>query len=617
MSKLTSTVALLAALFGIGLSAAVAQNDEDMRKREKEFKKITRTLDVQGIAKGSMGEKLNEIFREYVSKGGCALVDAERLDSQKQLSFVPDEITSQDLVTDVKTRKAEVINANGTRMFWYIYRTADKDNTNLSITKTRFLEAFDSASNRIKVTPSKDFSNWVLSRNCTGYLNTKVDAKATFFTISASSAIQADFKNTASIVLIGGTFTSPISDILSTGGWRRMLLDLDTWRVYAENSDVTDDAWIMKSFDGILANKEVGISRNFSFNAAADATAPISIGSIGASLKTGMLDGSTINFNLYRLLISSDIDKKELRDQRFVKLSPASNIADAVKSATLTPDKAEKPLIKGITYEHSQLFRGMPKKLCESDWKLIDTKRDVFKSVSMKPVYQEIDSDDKTERIPVCAFRITGEPTDKFFDAAAGTEPSFEAVIRNQNASLKVGGRALEISVQQRFNPSTQPVPSYVAGSSAIPFSPQMIDSSKFSISWRDVDIKFDDSKESVKKDKGSVGEVTPVALSNCGQLGNFTILADLAAAEGSVYRMNLRSDLSLLTADYDSNAFSDEPCKYQTTISVPLARDGNPMVTRQLSLVLRVPKKKPPVPVPAPAPNPTPTQPTQSPTPQ
>jgi hypothetical protein len=571
---------------------ALAQTDEDLKKREKEFKKITKTLAAQGITTGSIGEQLNELFREYVSRGGCGLVDADRID--KALSFVPDEIINQNSVTNVKTRKAEIIKANGIRMFWYVYRTGDKNNTNLAIVPTRFLSAFDSESTRVKVEPSKDFSNWILSRNCTGYLNTKADAKAAFFTLSASAAIQADFKNTASLVLIGGTFTSPISDYVGGGGWKQLLLDLNTWNLYAENNEIVDDAWILKSFDGVMANKEVGISRNFSFNGSLEGNTSIPIGNIAGSLKSGMLDGTTLNFKLYQLLIASDIDDKNLREKRFIKLSTVAQIANEMKSASLVPVKADRPLIQGLPYEHSQLFRGMPKNICESQWKLTDEKKDVFSSLTLSPVYQEIESEDKSTKIPVCEFRITGMPAERIFAANAGIEPTLEAIITNENQRLKVGQNALQLQIQQKFNTSKQPIPIYVGGSAPIPFvAKNEGDGSKFTISWRDIDVKFEDSKEPVKKDKGTVGDVSPVVMNNCGQFRPFPVTGEIAAAEGSVYRMTIRSDLSILSSEYESNSSSDEPCNYQTTISVPLARAGNPTVTRQISLVLRIPKKK------------------------
>jgi hypothetical protein len=577
MIKLSAVLALLV----LSLSSLIfGQNPtKEEKNREKDFIKEVGQKDYSDESVAGM---LNESFRLHVD--GCGLLNTSR-DEIKGLPFVPRELRDQ--VGQVMKNKGEKLEIKGSSALWYVFNDKDIAQKLTTDDPDRLLKMRLDAPSETLTMP--DYQSWIMSRNCAGYLSGSVTANGQFPIGSANIALKADSQQKSSIALIGGRFLSPIIAVISEGGWRNFLFNLQLWNLYNSDNTLINHAVYMKEFQGVMVQRKAGINRNFD----SKASVSLSIFVLNTQLSAGLTGNSVFDINDYLAVMVSDLENQVARQKRFKPLPSPAEIKQLFSKRPFAKDDKSPEfqfLTEGDELSFSETLQGVSNDVCQNGWSIAEktTGSHLFAdgklAVTAAPGTNTINGTD----LPVCTFQFTATPNADLFrgDDSIGKLKYFTGELSSD--LVLPGDLRLTKDVERSFVPSNHPIvrTNFVQ---PVPFTLTPKDANSFTIGWsKDILVDFIDDQRPVNRNNGAVLNLAAKNIT-CG--ANTIPITGTATMLNKQYVISLSSTFSFPSSSYDSSGATFDECTYETPLDVPL-KNGK-VVTRTLSIQLKVPKAK------------------------
>jgi len=521
---------------------------------------------------GTLANGLEEIF--LVFSDSCGIVPK----NSGLASRIPREIQSEASAIGLNRSVLTIPNDSAPRLMSFLYdqKKFSEINSAKRIDPANFIGqlAGNVPAPRVQSTVSG------YKHTCTSYVRAALKAGLAVPQASANAALQGEESSTTYLILVRGTFQSPLYEAVTRSDLASHLL---FWSAYAAKGMYSPTYSYLKGYEGVAAIRTRTTDRRTKFDLTAGAT--LGAGVLGASVSaaTGLTDGSNLQVDDYKNFIF--IPNGTIADL-FAPAPKPSDIARLFKDATsstisprkrlgLGTNRLEAVIFDGERFSYWYDVDGIPEVLCKREaWSggvSESGKSDVLADMQLDVVTQKDKAPD------TCRFYVEGSLANS---VTQNTRINIPAKFKS-NSRLRDSATSSEESLvfDAQLPVRVSMHPQYLRPSNAIPFE-EMRDAGgrRVSLQWR-VPLAFDESERPWDRSKAQQIKLATTAKITCSNSG-ITMDATFLRVEQASLIMQL---------DPASIHGVDEECDAALNVQLPLI--SNVSVTRAINPKLFVPK--------------------------
>lgn len=295
--------------------------------------------------------------------------------------------------------------------------------------------------------PRDGFDSFVLTKNCSGYLKSSLDAGLKPPYAAFSAALDTDAQRNSSVLAMAGSFESPLAGILAANDARTTELMALLWQFYQERPEYNGQAYYLRQFDGVMvkhltdsrevmaAEQQIGI--NVSLPLAAK---------FSAGLTHGRQNENTFSGSDWETIVYADFKGPYTRERLFAPLPTPQDIAAYFASTPLVSGQVPPPLREGGSHAHSIEVTGLPAEFASAGWQLQNIRGNAYRGTPNLTVQARTNG---------LTFTVAGYTDPELFaNSALEVVPMYyELVLPARNYQPE-----LRIPVSQRIGTSAHPL---------------------------------------------------------------------------------------------------------------------------------------------------------------
>ena len=526
----------------------------------------------KNVAPGTLASGLEEIF--FTFSDSCGISPKNVI----QASRLPKEIQSESEAIGLNRFVLTIPSDSAPRLMSFLY-----DQKNFSqIGTARRIDSANFIGQLAGNIPMPRAQSTVggYKHTCTSYVRAALKAGLSVPEASANAALEREESSTAYLILVRGTFQSPLYEAITRSDLPSHLL---FWSAYAAKGNYSTSFSYLKGYEGVAAIRTRTIDRRTKFDFTAGAT--LGAGVLGASLSTaaGLTDGSNLQVDEYKNFIF--LPKGSIADL-FAPAPKPSDIARLFKDATsstisprkrlgLLNNKPEAVIFDGERFSYWYDVEGIPEVLCKREaWNGSTNeagKPDVLSGVQIDVIAP------KDKAADTCRFYVEGLLADSATQNSRMNIPAKFTSKSRLRDTTSGGEEALVFDAQLPVRVSVHP--HYLRPSNAIPFE-EIRDASgkRVSLQWR-VPLAFDESERPWDRGKAQLIKVSTAPKISCSKPGSSVDVSFLRVEQASL----------VVQVGPGSIHGEDEECEVAMNVLLPLVTDT--VVTRSINPRLLVPK--------------------------
>jgi hypothetical protein len=568
---------------------AAQRNPERVQEKQEELRAATWPPE-RVYTRATLGYALQRVFRKHFEFCGFA-APIERPD------YVPPDITRFVGSRTMRTR-VETANISGGGLMNYIFHQNELalplDGVNY--TPTRLLQA---GATPFLLDPNGHFDAFLLTKNCSGYLKSSLDAGIEPPYTAFRAALSTDENRKSTVMALSGSFVSPLKTVLERRDQATTEMMFRLWHFYQQFPEYIGKAYYLREFQGVMI-KHLGTAeeaRRVDAELGININAPLS-SELKAQLANGRVNTSSFSGTNWETIVFADFQGTYIKQNLFSPLpSPADIEAYFAGLQPVFQLVRDYPVVaEGLDFQHVVLVEGMTEELCRQPWVIESVGGELF---STNPQLQASWLPPANGAPARGQFVVTGLPNQAVFKVPVAERPTQLNVSYVLRSAQPLGGRYLRFSVAAQLplslHPQLQPLPGR--------FDLRVQDDRQLAFQWQcraevtDKENPVDFSQQPVVSGLRIWREDKP----------EVTLLARVTSIQPDPARASYTIFLETLETwpmhRIDDKQFS----KYQYELSLQLpSRRSTARISRQLTGVLSFPEIKPeapPVVTPAPAP--------------
>jgi len=286
--------------------------------------------------------------------------------------------------------------------------------------------------------------------SCAGFLQAALEGELKVPSESIKAAIRAETEDHANIVVVAGSFRSPLAFLYKEGGpTTKLLASMELWEIYKNDPGLQKAAYYLDNFKGVAVFEVLSKNQRTDLNMNAGGSLSAPIGSVDFRMKAGLDQGSQLNVTQF----ATAVFKNQLLEKAFLKLPTPQEIATQLRStattATYGSSSKSDVLAQGSDYSNWVDVDGVPKRFCDPSLWSLDSTKLRFTNPRMLVQYQPSEADAP----PRCRFGFSGTPKAEVFTTNSTGQESVEYVLKGP----AIGTVALEVPVSRGIATTEQP----------------------------------------------------------------------------------------------------------------------------------------------------------------
>lgn len=432
----------------------------------------------RSYSKVSLGYALQKKFKQHTEFCGFAINGNNR-------DYVPKDI-SRFLGKRTLRTKVETADIRGGGLLYYIFNQQDLkvpfDHLNFTPTRVMNLESIN---DQFVVNPNGNFDSFILTKNCSGYLKSALDAGIEPPYVAFQNALETDSKRESTVMAISGSFVSPLKLVLDANNSQTAEALIQLWKFYNDNPQYINQAYYLREFEGVMIKhissaeenrkieSKVGININFPLAARIKADLELGSGKVNSFMGTD-----------WETMVYSDFESNYEREQLFSPLPSPIEIASYFSGIDPIYQKARDfPLMsEGVEHQHYLVVKGIPENMTQNFWEIEAVKPGVYEGIpQLRAEYFE--EEDGTFG---CRFTISGRPHDRNFAGPLTARPSKLDVAYTIKSREAVDGIFIKFYIQQEIQTSSHPIATATRGE----FDLKSREDRRFAFQWEfEIDI--------------------------------------------------------------------------------------------------------------------------------
>ncbi len=321
---------------------------------------------VRSYSRVSLGAALQTVFEKHYDFCGFQRVDGKR-------DFTPPSIGKYLGKRDLRTR-VETADINGGNLLSYMF-SAEETTYPFSEVRYRPDRLLYNRAEGINLLPTArpGFDAFVLTKNCSGYLKSCLDAGLKPPYAAFQAALETDDRRNSSVLALAGSFESPLATLLSANDGRTTELFIRLWQHYQDHPELGGRAYYLRQFDGVMVKHLTNAEevRSSEQSIGVNISIPL-VPKLNASLGYGRTAANSFTGTDWETIVFTDFAGPYTRDQLFAPFPTAEQIAYYFASAPVVslPAAAQPPLGEGTDYFHRFTVHGLPAELAGGNWRV-------------------------------------------------------------------------------------------------------------------------------------------------------------------------------------------------------------------------------------------------------
>lgn len=357
MKPFQSTTFLLfvALFFSVSLAAQRrGKNDEPEWPPERAYGRTT------------LGNALQGVFERHYDFCGFTKPSGKR-------DYTPPSIGRFLGNRDLRTR-VERADINGGNLLSYIF-TAEETTFPLELIRYRADQLLFNEADGIDLmpVPRPGFDAFLLTKNCSGYLKSSLDAGLKPPYVAFSAALDTDDRHNSTVVAMAGSFVSPLAEILAANDSRTTELMATLWRFYQDHPDYIGKAYYLTQFEGVMikhltdAAEVTRAEQTLGVNVAI----PLA-GKLNAGVTHQRKNENTFSGTDWETIVFTDFAGPYQRDRLYAPLPTPAQIEAYFRNTplVLASGQPAQPLREGGAHHHSVSIAGLPAGLAGAGWRI-------------------------------------------------------------------------------------------------------------------------------------------------------------------------------------------------------------------------------------------------------
>ncbi|MEM9929427.1 MAG: hypothetical protein AAF840_06395, partial [Bacteroidota bacterium] len=274
---------------------------------------------------------------------------------------------------DLRTR-VEKADINGGNLLSYIF-TDEETTFPLDLIRYRPDQLLSNKAEGINLMPEPrpGFDAFLLTKNCSGYLKSSLDAGLKPPYVAFSAALDTDDRRNSTVVALAGSFVSPLNEILTANDVRTTELMASLWRFYQDHPSYVGRAYYLTQFEGVMikhltdAAEVTATEQNLGVNI----SVPLA-GKLNAGVTRQRTNDNTFSGTDWETIVYTDFEGPYQRQQLFARLPGPEEIEAYFSNTPLVLADAQRPspLREGGSHRHSVSIAGLPAGLAGAGWRL-------------------------------------------------------------------------------------------------------------------------------------------------------------------------------------------------------------------------------------------------------
>ena len=196
---------------------------------------------------GSLGMALQNKFKSHADFCGFVFDDASK-------NYIPQDIKKfldeKELAID-----AESANIEGGTILYYMFSKGEKAQSfDQKYFSSRVLDIENFPQFQLSKSPNPSFDSYFMTKTCGGFVNASVDAGIKPPYASFELAVKNDSKKESAIVVLSGTFASPLTELFENHNLKTYTL-LKLWEKYKRYNELIGACYYLSEFDGVMIKR--------------------------------------------------------------------------------------------------------------------------------------------------------------------------------------------------------------------------------------------------------------------------------------------------------------------------------------------------------------------------
>ena len=577
-------VPLLLFVFIIGVLDLNGQTRFDKKYKQKQaqlYKSWPKPSEIS-YDEGELGYELQPYFKKHCKDCGFELKG--KLNPKG--NYIPKNfLDSIELKKDVET-----LPVGGEYALFYLFKKeeTEKSLNNFDVRGIQFVNPNNIPNFDIK--PTRGIKNSYISKSCSGYFNSKVDAstKPPVAVVEAAVSAETDMKRNGTIIAIKGDFMSPLTRLIKLKSQEGIEIHSFLWDYYKEYSDYIDNAYYLNDYQGVIIKRFSEQSSKLLFQGNAN------LGFSGVAQISANISAKSEIRNLYRsedwaTLITSDFTTPEKRASHFKQAPTIKEIQNYFLNLNIKgkPSAKDELFAEGKKHIVEFFIPGLLDVMSQDYWELKSYDTAIYSSSSPPEVIScEVSNQNG---ISGCLIKIEGLPNNSVFQEKklkVSSEFILEGVIEDKlnNERLLM---TCEVDISTNFNPSVF-YEKYSRDWKAIPADKGNLD--EIRLQWQIV-LKIDDDNNEVdfSKFETLIGDLA--INSQSSDIDNLGFKASGKLFENDKTCVVTIETINRFKRDYFDTKLKD--LKYSGNAIVCLPLESKNKAQKPITFKLRFPRKK------------------------
>ncbi|WP_147328055.1 MULTISPECIES: hypothetical protein [unclassified Duganella] len=526
---------------------------------------------------GTLESGLEDIFLNF--SNSCGVIPK----NDDEASRIPSDILKEKDDLGLGKNVILVQDDSANRMMAFLYDQNDflKINASKRIDAANFIgDLGDSDAGKGPV-PRIQSTSGGYKHTCTSYVRAALKAKLGVSEASASSALEKEENSTAYLMIVRGTFQSPLYESVIKS---EISSYLKFWYAYALRGSYSPTLSYLKGFDGVAVVRTYNTDRRTKF----DINTSISVGSgiLGASLSAaaGLDNGSNLKVEGYKNFIFlpnegvADLFSTAPKPSVIAKIfkDQTSMLNSPLKSFGVTGKKVDPVIFDGERFEYWYDLSGIPVGMCSTNfWN--GFVNDSAKQVLVNPQI-DIRQADKEKSPNTCRFLVSGYlSSDNYNSKNINIISNF---ISQTSLKDTASGTDQVLKLDTNLQVRVSSDPRYLSQIGKISQEEIRDATGKpISFQWR-IPLQFDERERSWDRTKINLISLNGTPRVTCSSPNTVANLI-LYSVESS--QATFRMDPAILSH------LIEEDCDFSFILQLPLST--NVIVDREVQLKIHVPK--------------------------
>lgn len=323
----------------------------------------------------TLGNALQRVFQRHYDFCGFTKPSGRR-------DYTPPTIDRFLGKRSLRTR-VEKADLNGGNLLSYVFR-AEETTFPLDRISYRADRLLYNQADGVNLTPEPrpGFDAFLLTKNCSGYLKSSLDAGLKPPYVAFSAALDTDARRNSTVVAMAGSFVSPLAGLLAANDARTTELMAWLWRFYQDHPAYAGQAYYLTQFEGVLVKHlndaaEVAASEQ---SLGVNVSLPLA-GKFNGGVTRGRTSENAFSGTDWETIVYTDFAGPYQRELLFAPLPSPDDIIAYFRQTPLAtlPSAAPAPLREGGSHYHSVTVAGLPADLAGAGWTIAELRGGAYR----------------------------------------------------------------------------------------------------------------------------------------------------------------------------------------------------------------------------------------------